>query len=98
MHAIISMLPSPAAVREAYRGAQGILSVGPGRLQPHLLVDSSTIDPLTSREVAAAVESTRLHPDSAAAHKAGFPFMLDAPVSGGNAAAASGTLTYMVRT
>lgn len=100
MHAIFSMLPSPDAVSEAYRGAQGILSVGPGSLHPHLLIDSSTIDPLTAREVAAAVESTTLHPDSAAAHKGSPrpPFFLDAPVSGGNAAAASATLTFMVRT
>ncbi|HLD68706.1 MAG TPA: 3-hydroxyisobutyrate dehydrogenase, partial [Pseudomonas sp.] len=48
-----------------------------------LLIDSSTIDPMSAREVAAA------------AAKQGNP-MLDAPVSGGTGGAAAGTLTFMV--
>ena len=77
---IISMLPASAHVKNAYLGDGGILSaVKPGVL----LIDCSTIDPITAREV------------SKAAEKQGNP-MLDAPVSGGTGGAAAGTLTFMV--
>lgn len=77
---IISMLPAAAHVKALYLGEQGLLAqVKPGVL----LIDSSTIDPMSAREVAAA------------AAKQGNP-MLDAPVSGGTGGAAAGTLTFMV--
>ncbi|ASL26279.1 3-hydroxyisobutyrate dehydrogenase [Azotobacter chroococcum] len=77
---IITMLPAAAHVKAVYLGEGGLLDqVRPGLL----LIDSSTIDPLSAREVAAA----------ARAH--GNP-MLDAPVSGGTAGAAAGSLTFMV--
>ncbi|SEI46266.1 3-hydroxyisobutyrate dehydrogenase [Azotobacter beijerinckii] len=77
---IVTMLPAAAHVKAVYLGEGGLLEqVRPGVL----LIDSSTIDPLSAREVAAA----------ARAH--GNP-MLDAPVSGGTAGAAAGTLTFMV--
>lgn len=90
------MLPSIAAVRETYLGADGILSVPAGTLRPWLLVDSSTIDPHTSAEVAAASREARLHPESAQDAGRERPAMLDAPVSGGVPGAAAGTLTFMV--
>ncbi|XP_064530351.1 3-hydroxyisobutyrate dehydrogenase, mitochondrial isoform X2 [Pseudopipra pipra] len=63
---IITMLPSSPNVREVYTGANGILKkVKKGSL----LIDSSTIDPAVSKELAKAVE------------KMGAVFM-DAPVSG----------------
>ncbi|MNF75877.1 3-hydroxyisobutyrate dehydrogenase [compost metagenome] len=77
---IISMLPAAQHVKSVYLGEDGLLAnVAPGVL----LVDSSTIDPHSAREVAAA------------ARKQGNP-MLDAPVSGGTGGAAAGTLTFMV--
>ncbi|MFC2974401.1 3-hydroxyisobutyrate dehydrogenase [Azotobacter bryophylli] len=77
---VITMLPASAHVKGVYLGEDGLLAhVRPGIL----LIDSSTIDPLSAREVAAA----------ARAH--GNP-MLDAPVSGGTGGAAAGTLTFMV--
>jgi len=77
---IITMLPAAAHVREVYLGDDGLLAnVQPGVL----LIDSSTIDPMSAREVAAA------------AAKNGNP-MIDAPVSGGTVGAAAGTLTFMV--
>ncbi|MDF3936365.1 3-hydroxyisobutyrate dehydrogenase [Pseudomonas citronellolis] len=77
---IISMLPAAAHVKQVYLGAEGLLA----KVQPGvLLIDSSTIDPHSAREV------------SAAAQAQGNP-MLDAPVSGGTAGAAAGTLTFMV--
>ncbi|MDN6876597.1 3-hydroxyisobutyrate dehydrogenase [Pseudomonas citronellolis] len=77
---IITMLPAAAHVKQVYLGDEGLLA----RVQPGvLLIDSSTIDPHSAREVSAAAQ----------AH--GNP-MLDAPVSGGTAGAAAGTLTFMV--
>ena len=77
---VITMLPASAHVKAVYLGDDGLLAkVKPGVL----LIDSSTIDPLSAREVAKA----------AVAH--GNP-MLDAPVSGGTGGAAAGTLTFMV--
>lgn len=51
LSALISMLPSSEHVKAAYLGSDGILTVEPGQLHPHLLVDCSTIDPITSQEV-----------------------------------------------
>ncbi|MHA5689553.1 3-hydroxyisobutyrate dehydrogenase [Pseudomonas aeruginosa] len=77
---IITMLPAARHVKQVYLAEDGLLAnVRAGVL----LVDSSTIDPISAREVAAA----------AVAH--GNP-MLDAPVSGGTGGAAAGTLTFMV--
>lgn len=77
---VITMLPASVHVKGVYLGEDGLLAhVRPGVL----LIDSSTIDPLSAREVAAA----------ARAH--GNP-MLDAPVSGGTGGATAGTLTFMV--
>ena len=77
---VITMLPSSPHVRTAYLGPEGVLAgVKPGTL----LIDSSTIDPHTARDVAAiaARQGNRL---------------ADAPVSGGTGGAEAGTLTFMV--
>lgn len=77
---IITMLPSSPNVIEVYTGPNGILKkVKKGTL----LIDSSTIDPAVSKEMAAAAE------------KMGAVFM-DAPVSGGVGAASLAKLTFMV--
>ena len=77
---IISMLPAAAHVKSVYLGDDGLLAhVQPGVL----LIDCSTIDPLSAREVAKAAAE---HGNS----------MLDAPVSGGTGGATAGTLTFMV--
>jgi len=76
---VITMLPAGQHVREVYLGADGVLAAaGPNTL----LIDSSTIDVETARNVAAA------------AAKKGLA-MLDAPVSGGTGGAQAGTLTFM---
>ena len=78
--AVITMLPAGRHVREIYLGDNGVLAhAGPGTL----LIDSSTIDVATARDVAEAAE------------RKGLP-MLDAPVSGGVGGAQGGTLTFMV--
>ncbi|MDH4609114.1 3-hydroxyisobutyrate dehydrogenase [Pseudomonas sp. BN102] len=77
---IITMLPAAAHVKSVYLGDDGLLPhVRPGVL----LIDCSTIDPMSAREVA-----------KAAAERGSS--MLDAPVSGGTGGAAAGTLTFMV--
>jgi 3-hydroxyisobutyrate dehydrogenase len=77
---VLTMLPSSPHVKSVYLGADGVLA---GVAAGVPLIDSSTIDPATAREVASA----------AAQH--GNP-MADAPVSGGTGGAAAGTLTFMV--
>ena len=77
---VITMLPSSPHVKAVYSGAEGVLA---GVARGTTLIDSSTIDPHTAREVAALAE----------AH--GNP-MADAPVSGGTGGAEAGTLTFMV--
>jgi 3-hydroxyisobutyrate dehydrogenase len=76
----ITMLPSSPHVRDVCVGAGQLLaSVKPETL----LIDCSTIDPHTAREVAAAAAQRSI-------------IMLDAPVSGGTGGAEAGTLTFMV--
>ena len=74
---VLTMLPAGLHVREVMEGV--FAHAKPGAL----IIDSSTIDVATARD---------MH-DAAAASS--FP-MLDAPVSGGTAGAAAGTLTFMV--
>lgn len=77
---VVTMLPAADHVREVYAGEGGVLATaGAGAL----LVDCSTIDVATAREVAAA------------AREKGFA-VIDAPVSGGVGGAEAGTLTFMV--
>lgn len=77
---VISMLPANAHVRELYLGAGRVLESA--RPQA-LLIDCSTIAADVAKEVA----------KEAAAR--GFA-VIDAPVSGGTAGAAAGTLTFIV--
>jgi len=77
---VITMLPAGKHVREVYLGPSGIIeNANAGTL----LIDCSTIDVETARDVAAAAEARGL-------------MMLDAPVSGGVGGATAGTLTFMV--
>ncbi len=76
----ITMLPSSPHVRSVYTGENGVLA---GAAKGTPLIDCSTIDPHTARDVAAAAKAK------------GLP-MVDAPVSGGTGGAEAGTLTFMV--
>jgi 3-hydroxyisobutyrate dehydrogenase len=77
---VITMLPAGQHVRDVYLRPDGVLAAaGAGTL----LIDSSTIDVATARDVAAAADKNGLA-------------MLDAPVSGGVGGAQAGTLTFMV--
>lgn len=78
---VITMLPSSPHVRSVYTGKDsGILHGVPAGV---MLIDSSTIDPHTARDVAM---DARAHGNN----------MVDAPVSGGTGGAEAGTLTFMV--
>jgi len=76
--AVVSMLPNGAIVKQVYW--DDVIGHAP---EGGILLDCSTIDVATGREV---IEVTEQH---------GYQ-MVDAPVSGGIAAAAGGTLTFMV--
>jgi len=76
--AVVSMLPNGDIVNQVYTG--DVIGHAP---HTATLIDCSTIDVATAREVADA------------AHAQGYK-MVDAPVSGGIAAADAGTLTFMV--
>lgn len=76
--AVVTMLPAGKHVRSVYE-TEVFLNARPGTV----LMDCSTIDVTTAREVVEAATAK------------GF-VMVDAPVSGGVAAAAGGTLTFMV--
>jgi 3-hydroxyisobutyrate dehydrogenase len=77
---VITMLPAGPEVRDVYLRRDGVLAAaGAGTL----LIDCSTIDVATARDVAAAADKKGLA-------------MVDAPVSGGVAGAEGGTLTFMV--
>jgi len=75
---VITMLPAAQHVRSVFQN-----DVGPNAKPGALLIDCSTIDVASAREVGEAMQAK------------GFDF-LDAPVSGGIAAAAAGTLALMV--
>ena len=77
--AVITMLPAGQHVRDIYLGPQGLIASAP---RGCLLIDCSTIDVATAREVSAAAEAAGLD-------------MLDAPVSGGVGGAQGATLTFM---
>jgi 3-hydroxyisobutyrate dehydrogenase len=76
--AVVTMLPAGKHVREVYESS--VFAAAPASA---ILMDCSTIDVATAREV------------EADAGKRGIA-MVDAPVSGGIAAAEAGTLTFMV--
>ncbi len=78
--AVITMLPAGREVRAVHTGAEGVIaSVAPDTL----LIDCSTIDVATARDVATAAQARGLA-------------IVDAPVSGGVGGAQAATLTFMV--
>ncbi|KAF3450286.1 hypothetical protein FNV43_RR06366 [Rhamnella rubrinervis] len=91
---VITMLPSSSHVDHVYTGPNGLLHGG-HLLRPWLLIDSSTIDPQTSRKLSATVSNCILK-ERKDNWEFQSPVMLDAPVSGGVLAAEAGTLTFMV--
>ena len=77
---VITMLQNSPNVREVALGASGIAEAAkPGTL----FIDMSSINPLVSQEISAALQPHGIT-------------MLDAPVSGGEPKAIDGTLSFMV--
>lgn len=77
---VVSMLPASRHVEGLYLGEAGLLAQLAGGA---LVIDCSTIAPASAQKVAAAAQARGLA-------------MIDAPVSGGVAGAAAGTLTFIV--
>ena len=77
---VVSMLPASRHVEGLYLGESGLMA----QIAPgSLVLECSTIAPESARKVHAAASARGIA-------------MLDAPVSGGTAGAAAGTLTFMV--
>ncbi|RJG14198.1 3-hydroxyisobutyrate dehydrogenase [Pseudomonas cavernicola] len=77
---VISMLPASRHVEGLYLGEQGLL----GYITPgSLVLECSTIAPESAKKVSKAAAERGIE-------------LLDAPVSGGTAGAAAGTLTFMI--
>ncbi|HZK12262.1 MAG TPA: 2-hydroxy-3-oxopropionate reductase [Atribacterota bacterium] len=77
---IITMLPNSPDVKKVVLGKEGVIE---GVRRGQILIDMSSIAPLVSQEVAKELEKKGVE-------------MLDAPVSGGQEKAQSGTLAIMV--
>ena len=77
---VITSLPSPQAFEETVLGETGLLK---GLRSGSYIIDMSTIDPVTTRNVNEIAKSKGVR-------------TLDAPVSGGPQGAAAGTMSIMV--
>ncbi|WNS76311.1 2-hydroxy-3-oxopropionate reductase [Bacillus sp. DTU_2020_1000418_1_SI_GHA_SEK_038] len=77
---IFTMLPKTEHVKSVIYGENGIME---GAHEGSIIIDMSSITPVASKELAAALAERGLH-------------MLDAPVSGGEPKAIDGTLAIMV--
>jgi 2-hydroxy-3-oxopropionate reductase len=77
---IITMLPSSPQVREVILGIEGVIE---GIASGSIVIDMSTIDPVTTREIAERLSDKSVK-------------MLDAPVARGVPAAKAGTLAIFV--
>ncbi|AIR70838.1 MULTISPECIES: 2-hydroxy-3-oxopropionate reductase [Dickeya] len=77
---VITMLPNSPHVKEVVLGENGVIE---GARKGTVVIDMSSIAPLASREIAAALAEKGVE-------------MLDAPVSGGEPKAIDGTLSVMV--
>lgn len=77
---IMTMLPNSTHVQSVVLGEDGIIH---GAVPGSVVVDMSSISPVVSREIAAALQEKGIN-------------MLDAPVSGGEPKAIDGTLAIMV--
>jgi 2-hydroxy-3-oxopropionate reductase len=77
---VITMLPDSAQVKAVVLGKDGVIE---GARKGSIVVDMSSIAPLVSREVSAALAERGIR-------------MIDAPVSGGEPKAIDGTLSIMV--
>ena len=77
---VITMLPNSPQVKEVMLGENGVAAhMKPGAV----FIDCSSINPVASKEIAAALAEKNIE-------------MLDAPVSGGEPKAIDGTLSFMV--
>jgi len=77
---ILTMLPNSPQVKEVMLGEGGVIET---IREGAVFIDMSSIDPLASKEIAAALAQKGVK-------------MLDAPVSGGEPKAIEGTLSFMV--
>lgn len=77
---VLLSLPSPKTLRDAVTGATGVLQTIP---RGAIIIDFSTVDPATTKDIAATCAKQAVE-------------FLDAPVSGGVLGAANGKLVIMI--
>ncbi|MCR4587643.1 MAG: 2-hydroxy-3-oxopropionate reductase [Lachnospiraceae bacterium] len=77
---VMTMLPNSPQVKEVMLGENGVASF---MKEGSVFIDMSSINPVASKEIAAALEQRGVD-------------MIDAPVSGGEPKAIDGTLSFMV--
>ena len=77
---VILSLPSPEVVKEVILGYDGLVS---GKKNLHVIIDTSTTDPESAREIEKELAKEEID-------------FIDAPVSGGPEKATEATLTFMV--
>ncbi len=77
---VLTMLPNSPQVKEVMLGETGVAKY---MKEGSIYVDMSSINPVASKEIAAALAEKKIE-------------MLDAPVSGGDPKAIDGTLSFMV--
>ena len=77
---VITMLPNSPQVKEVMLGENGVARF---MKSGSVLIDCSSVNPIASKEIAAALAEKNIE-------------MLDAPVSGGEPKAIDGTLSFMV--
>ena len=77
---VMTMLPNSPHVKAVMLGENGVINA---RKEGQIFVDMSSINPVASKEIAAALAEKGVE-------------MLDAPVSGGEPKAIDGTLSFMV--
>lgn len=80
VNTLITMLPGPSQVKQVYQDLASHINN-----EETLFIDSSTVDPQSSKAVAEMLKKRK-----------GSALFVDAPVSGGVNGAAQGTLTFMV--
>lgn len=91
---IVTALPEPRHVRSVFDQILSETLPKPPTEKSRLFIDCSTIDPITSREVAKLVKNHGHQARSPEGH--GDADFVDAPMSGGVVGASAGTLTFMV--
>lgn len=83
---VITMLSSAADAKQCYLGAKGLFKGATGGPTTSLFIDCTTVDPATTRQLAASAGMLHLSPNAPVMPNMnlndGKPHLIDAPVTG----------------